>query len=48
MREDGKVLEVVKAIHDTSLDIVGLQEVERLGQGNIVIKPNDSTAYNLY
>ena len=25
-----------------------MQVVERLGQGNIVIKPNDSTAYNLY
>jgi len=48
MREDGKVLEVVKAIHDASLDIVGLQEGKRLGQGNIVVKPSDNTAYNLY
>lgn len=33
LREDGKAYEVVKAVHNANLDVVGLQEVKRLNYG---------------
>ena len=48
MKEDAKVLEVVKALHEASLEIVGLQEVKRLGEGNLMINANENSAYNFY
>ena len=46
LREDAKAYEVIKAIHEASLDIVGIQEVKRLGEGNVIITV-DNTDHNL-
>ena len=46
LRGDAKAFEIMKAIHDASLDIVGIQEVKRLGQGSALIQV-DKTEYNL-
>jgi len=37
-----KTYEVVKAIHNASLDIVRIQEVKRLGESNTFIKVEET------
>ena len=48
MKDNGKVLEVIKSINNAKLDIVGVQETKRIGDGKIKVNVDNRTQYNFY